>query len=175
MFHPGTQTLIDHWAALPEARRIPTCADLEPMRLGRLVPQMFSADRSEAGATFRLAGAWVETLHGRSMRGAGWMSLWAPESRPLVANAVVQTFREARPVVMVAEAGRLRGVLEIVIAPLRRADGIADRLVGLYQPLAEQERRTEAVGPLTARLSIGVGLSGRPPLTLAALDGRRIA
>ncbi len=175
MFHPGTQTLIDHWSALPEAQRIPAQADLEPMRLGRLVPQMFSADRAETGATFRLAGAWVETLHGNSMQGADWLSLWAPESRPLVASAVVQTFREARPVVMVAEAERLRGVLEIVIAPLRRIDGTADRLVGLYQPIAEQERRTDPVGPMTARLSIGVGVTGRPPLTLAALDGRRIA
>ncbi len=175
MFHPGTQTLIDHWAALPEARRIPARSAFEPLRLGRLTPQLFSAERSDAGATFRLAGAWIETLHGRSMRGADWLSLWAPESRPLVASAVVQTFREARPVVMIAEAERLRGVLEIVIAPMRRGDGTADRLVGLYQPIAEQERRTEPVGPMTARLSIGVGVTGRPPLTLAALDGRRIA
>lgn len=175
MFHPGTQTLIDHWATLPEAQRIPARADLEPLRLGRLVPQLFSADRCDTGATFRLAGAWIETLHGRSMRGTDWLSLWAPESRPLVAAAVLQTFREARPVVMIAEAERLRGVLEIVIAPMRRPDGTADRLIGLYQPIAQQERRTEAVGPMTARLSIGVGIAGRPPLTLAALDGRRIA
>ena len=175
MFHPGTQALIDQWAALPEARRIPARADLEPMRLGRLVPQLFSADRVETGARFRLAGAWIETLHGRSMRDVDWLGLWAPESRPLVASAVVQTFREARPVVMIAEAERLRGVVEIIIAPLRSAGGTPDRLVGLYQPMMEQERRTEAVGPMTARLSIGAGVSSRAPLTLAALDGRRIA
>lgn len=175
MFHPGTQNLIDHWAALPEASRIPARAAFEPLQLGRLVPQLFTADRSGEGAIFRLAGAWIETLHGRPMRDVGWLDLWAPESRPLAAAAVVQTFREARPVVMVAEAARLRGVLEIVIAPLRRSDGKADRLIGLYQPVAEQERRSEAVGPLTARLSIGVGSPSRAPLTLAALDGRRIA
>ncbi|MBU1346550.1 MAG: PAS domain-containing protein [Alphaproteobacteria bacterium] len=175
MFHSGTQTLIDHWAALPEAARIPAREALEPLRLGRLVPQLFSADRVEAGATFRLAGAWIESLHGQPMRGLSWLDLWAPESRPLVAGAVVQTFREARPVVMVAEADRLRGVLEIVIAPLRRADGTPDRLIGLYQPAVEQARRTEPVGPMTARLSVGVGGAGRASLTLAALDGRRIA
>lgn len=175
MFHPGTQNLIDTWAALPDAARIPARATFEPMRMGRLAPQLFSAGRSPEGATFRLAGAWIETLHARPMRGLAWLDLWAPESRPLVAAAVVQTFREARPVVMVAEAARLRGVLEIVIAPMRQADGTADRLIGLYQPVAEQERRSEAVGPLTARLSIGVGAPSRAPLTLAALDGRRIA
>ena len=175
MFHPGTQNLIDHWAALPEAGRIPARAAFEPLRMGRLVPQLFSADRATEGATFRLAGAWIETLHGQGLRGVSWLELWAPESRPLVASAVVQTFREARPVVMVAEAARLRGVLEIVVAPLRRSDETPDRLIGLYQPVVEQERRSEAVGPLTARLSIGVGLPSRAPLTLAALDGRRIA
>ncbi len=175
MFHTGTQALIDHWAALPDAGRIPARADFEPMRMGRLVPQLFSGDRMAEGASFRLAGAWIETLHGRPLRGVSWLDLWAPESRPLVASAVVQTVREARPVVMVAEAARLRGVLEIVIAPLRTGDGATDRLIGVYQPGVEQERRTEAVGPLTARLSIGVGVPNRAPLTLAALDGRRIA
>lgn len=175
MFHPGTQKLIDHWAALPEAGRIPARASFEPMRMGRLVPQLFTADRAAEGATFRLAGAWIETLHGRSMRGVSWLELWAPESRPLVAAAVVQTFREARPVVMVAEAARLRGVLEIVVAPMRQVDETPDRLIGLYQPVLVQERRAEAVGPLSARLSIGAGLPSRAPLTLAALDGRRIA
>lgn len=175
MFHPGTQKLIDHWAALPEAGRIPARAAFEPLIMGRQVPHLFSADRTAEGATLRLAGNWIETLHGRSMRGLSWLELWAPDSRPLVASAVVQTFREARPVVIVAEAARLRGVLEIVIAPLRTADDRPERLIGLYQATAEQERRREAVGPLTARLSVGAGLPSRAPLTLAALDGRRIA
>lgn len=175
MFHSGTQSLIDRWAALPRAAGVPLRADLEPMRFGRLVPQLFTADRTVDGATFRLAGAWIETLHGRSMSGVPWLDLWAVESRALVAAAIVQTVREARPVVMVAEAARLRGILEIVVAPLRDAEGRPDRLLGLYQPVAEQERRREAVGPLTARLSVGVGVPNRPALTLAALDGRRIA
>lgn len=175
MFHSGTQTLIDRWAALPRFGGVPARADLEPMLFGPLVPQMFSADRTLEGAACRLAGSWIETLHGRSMAGVAWLDLWALESRPLVQAAIVQTVREARPVVMVAEAARLRGVLEIVIAPLRTSDGRSDRLLGLYQPVLEQERRREAVGPLTARLSIGVGTPNRPALTLAALDGRRIA
>ncbi len=175
MFHSGTQTLIDRWVALPRVGGVPARADLEPMRFGPLTPQLFSADRTPEGAVFRLAGAWIEVLHGRPMRGVSWLDLWSIESRPLVQAAIVQTVREARPVVMVAEAARLRGVLEIVIAPLRTADERTDRLMGLYQPVLEQERRKEAAGPLTARLSVGVGVPNRPALTLAALDGRRIA
>jgi hypothetical protein len=175
VFHKGTQTLIERWAALPRVAGVPARSDLEPMAFGSLVPQLFSADRKAEGAVFRLAGAWIEALHGQAMSGVSWLQAWAPESRPLVQSAIVQTVREARPVVIVAEAARLHGVVEIVIAPLRTADDRTDRLLGLYQPVQEQGLRRDAIGPLTARLSVGVGVLGRAALTLAALDGRRVA
>ena len=175
MFHSGTQTLIDYWAALPEAGRTPARSAFAPMALGIKAPQLFSADRTDEGARFRLAGGWVERLHGQPLRGLDWLGLWRRESRPLVAASIVQAFREARPVVLLADAALLDGVLEIVIAPLRGASGAADRLVGLYQPVESLDRQAEAVGPLSARLSIGVGPIERPPLTLAAVGGRRIA
>jgi hypothetical protein len=173
MFHSGTQTLIDHWTALPEARRIPARAAFQPMAFGPLTPQLFMVERE--GARMRLAGGWVERLHGRALGGADWLSVWREDSRPMVATAMVQAFREARPVVLAADAPRLDGVLEIVIAPLRNGDGVADRLVGLYQAVSLHDRHSDDVGALTARLSIGVGAIGRAPLSLAAIDGRRIA
>ena len=173
MFHSGTQTLIDHWTALPDARRIPARADFRPMAFGRLTPQLILVERE--GARMRLAGGWVERLHGRPLGGADWLSVWREDSRPMVAAAMVQAFREARPVVLSADAARLAGTLEIVIAPLRNADGVADRLVGLYQPINLHDLQADDVGALTARLSIGVGAIGRAPLSLAAIDGRRIA
>jgi hypothetical protein len=66
MFHSGTQTLIDHWTALPEARRIPARADFQPMAFGVLTPQLFMVERE--GARLRLAGAWVER--------AAWPDAW---------------------------------------------------------------------------------------------------
>jgi hypothetical protein len=173
MFHSGTQTLIDHWTALPEARRIPARADFQPMAFGPLAPQLFMVERE--GARLRLAGGWIERLHGRPLGGAEWLSVWREDSRPMVATAMVQAFREARPVVLAADAARLDGVIEIVVAPLRNREGQADRLVGLYQAVNPADRHADDVGVLTARLSIGVGALGRAPLSLAAVDGRRIA
>jgi hypothetical protein len=173
MFHSGTQTLIDHWTALPEARRIPARADFQPMAFGVLTPQLFMVERE--GARLRLAGAWVERVHGRPLGGADWLSVWREESRPMVAAAMVQAIREARPVVLAADAARMEGVLEIVVAPLRNRAGDADRLVGLYQPVNRADREAEDIGALHARLSIGVGPIARAPLSLAAVDGRRIA
>ncbi len=175
MFHSGTQALIDHWAALPGAGRIPTRSAFQPLALGVRVPQLFAADRGAHGARFRLAGEGVERLHGQPLRGIDWLDLWRRDSRPLVAASIVQAFREARPVVLLAEATALDGVLEIVIAPLRGASGAADRLIGLYQPAKAVDRRAEGVGLLGARLAIGVGPIERPRLTLAAVGGRRIA
>ncbi|WP_396594144.1 PAS domain-containing protein [Brevundimonas sp. R86498] len=175
MFHPGTQKLIDHWSALPDAGRIPSHVVLQPLALGGLVPQLFSADRTPSGAALRLAGAGLETLFGQTLRGQDWLSVWTSNSRGLVTAAVAQTFREARPVVIVAETSGSRRTFEIVIAPLRSAGGSADRIVGLYQPTTAETARTEPVRAFSARLSIGVGPTRRAPLTLAAMDGRRIA
>jgi len=175
MFHSGSQTLIDLWSALPDAGRIPARAAFQPLSLGVLTPQLFSADRTEDGARLRLAGGWIERLHGEPLKGRDWLSLWRGDSRPLVASSVAQALREARPVVLAADAAGLDGVLEIVIVPFRDATGAADRIVGLYQPVAPRDRDADSVGPLSARLSIAVGRTTRAPLTLAAIDGRRIA
>lgn len=173
MFHSGTQTLIDRWIALPEARRIPARADFHPLTFGALTPQLFMVERE--GARIRLAGGWIERLHGQALGGADWLALWREDSRAMVTAAMVQAFREARPVVLAADAPRLEGIIEIVVAPLRNRDGEADRLVGLYQAVNPLDRQADAVGSLTARLSIGVGGIGRAPLSLAAVDGRLIA
>lgn len=175
MFHSGTQTLIDHWTALPQAERIPARSAFDPMRLGVLVPQLFSADRTASGARLRLAGGWIERTHGQTLAGTEWLDLWREAARPMVAAAILQTFREARPVVLVAEADGLTGPLEIVLVPLRNASGQADRLLGLYQPTHAADRNPDGIRRMSARLSVAVGRTARPTLALAAVDGRRIA
>lgn len=173
MFHSGTQTLIDYWTALPQSERIPARSAFDPMALGALTPQLFSAERTSA--RLRVAGAWIERAHGQPLRGVDWLTLWRQDAQSMVTSAIVQSFREARPVVLVAEAAGLYGPLEIIVAPLRSASGEADRLLGLYQPTHVRDRNPDRVGALMARVSIGVGAIARAPLTLAAIDGRRIA
>ena len=175
MFHSGTQRLIDLWFDLPGASRIPARADLDPVAVGRALPQAMIIDRGLNVLPVRLAGGWVETLHGTTLRGSDWLSHWHAESRSLVHATVVQTFREARPMVMAAAASRSSGVFEIVIAPLRGPDGTADRMISLYQWTRPADRAARDVGPLSARMAVGVGPVGRAPLVLAALNGRRVA
>lgn len=175
MFHPGTQFLIDRWSALPGARRVPARADLDPMALGSLLPRVFMAERSADRATFRLAGDWIERLHARPLRGLELAQPWREASRSMVAAAVLQAAGEGRPVVLTADAPRLRAGLEIVIAPLRGPTGANDRLIGFYQPLSATDRAPDSVGPLTVRGVMAAGALERAVLTLAAIDGRRVA
>jgi hypothetical protein len=179
MFHPDTQFLIDHWMSLsrrPESRAgIPRRAALEPDALGLRLPRAFMAHREGEDAVIRLAGNWVEAFHGEPLKDHALLSLWRAASRPLVSTALSQAVREGRPVVIVALAGSVAAQIEITLLPLRGPSGRPDRLLGLYAPAATLTLATDEPRLLTARVSIGVGDPGRPPLSLAAVGGRRIA
>ncbi len=179
MFHPDTQFLIDHWTGL--ARRggvragIPDRAALEPDALGLRLPRAFIVERTGEDAIIRLAGSWIEGFHSESLKDSDLLSVWRTASRPLVAAAMTQTVREARPVVIAALAGFLSAQIEIALVPLRGPSGAVDRILGLYAPIASLSFAPDEPRLLTARVSIGVGEAARPALSLAAVGGRRIA
>lgn len=179
MFHPDTQFLIDHWTGLSRqgaARAgIPDRAAIEPDVLGLRLPRVFIAERGGDDAVIRLAGTWVEGFHGEPLKDQALLSMWRTASRPLVAAALTQTVREARPVVISALAGVLSAQIEVALVPLRGPGGDVDRILGLYAPMATLSLAADEPRLLTARVSIGVGQAARPPLALAAVGGRRIA
>ncbi|MGV8929202.1 MAG: PAS domain-containing protein [Brevundimonas sp.] len=179
MFHPDTQFLIDHWTGLSRQRTvragIPDRAGLEPHALGLRLPRVFLAERDGDDAVIRLAGTWIEGFHGEALKDRSLLSVWRTASRPLVAAAMTQTVREARPVVIVALAGALSAQIEVALVPLRGPSGAVDRVLGLYAPLATLSLGSDEPRLLTARVSIGVGEAARAPLALAAVGGRRVA
>lgn len=179
MFHPDTQFLIDHWAGLSRAGEcrggIPSRAALEPDLLGRRLPRIFMAERPGEDAVVRFAGGWIEDFHGEWLRDQPLLSLWRPASRPMLAAALTQTVSEARPVIVVAQAGAAAAQIEVALFPLRGASGEPDRIMGLYAPVATLALANDESRLLTARLSIGVGEAARAPLSLAAVHGRRLA
>lgn len=179
MFQPDTQFLIDHWTGLsrrPGVRAgIPDRASLEPDALGLRLPRVFMVERIGDNAVVRLAGSWIEAFHDASLKDGALLDLWRSASRPLVAAALTQTVREARPVVVAALAGAVSAQIEITFVPLRGPTGDADRVLGLYVPAATLSLAADEPRLLTARVSIGVGEAARAPLALAAVGGRRIA
>lgn len=179
MFHPDTQFLIDHWTALARQAEVrggvPDRSALPADALGVRLPRAFLAERRGEDAVLRVAGGWVESFHGRALAGESLLNLWRASSRPMVVAALTQTVREARPVVIAALAGSLSAQIEVVLVPLRDADGRPDRILGLMVPTVSLTMAADDPRLLTARVTIGVGDPGRPALSLAVVQGRRIA
>ncbi|MFN3558217.1 MAG: PAS domain-containing protein [Brevundimonas sp.] len=180
MFHPDTQRLIDEWtrlAATADVRGgIPQRAGLLPEALGRLLPRVFVADWRDGHAALRLAGTTLEAFQRRPLRDEAILAFWSPASADLVTAAVAQSVREARPVVVVGFApGEPSTPVEMVIAPLRSRSGRPDQILGLFAPASALTPTGSGPVLLTARMAVAAGTAGRPRLSLAAVEGRRIA
>lgn len=177
MFHSDTRALIDIWTALSRADGarggLPDRAMLVPEALGPRLKRAFLAERTGDDARLRLAGDWLEAFHDSPLTGAALLSLWRGGSRPLVASAVRQSVREARPVIVAATAGVAS--FEVTLTALRGEVGGRELILGLYARAPGPPPAERTAHRLTAQASIAVGEPARPRLTLAALDGRRIA
>lgn len=175
MYHPGTQTLIETWRALPHAGRVPARAAFRPETLGGLLAQAFLLERGSGPVRFRVVGGWIEGTVGRRLVGEPFAALWGDESQAVIEASLVQTVHETRPVVIAATALGLTGPLEITIAPLRGAGDAFDRILGLVQWTAPADKVARDLSPLRVTVAVGVGQLGRPRLKLATERGRLIA
>jgi len=179
MFHPDTQALIDLWTGWsrdPGARAgLPPRAALRPDALGPRLTRAFLAERSGDDVRIRLAGDWLESFHDARLTGASLVGMWRTPSVPMVAAAVRQSVREARPVVIAAAAGIGHTPVEVALSAFQGERPGAELILGLVAPTATLTSPARTPHRLTARVSMAVGEPARPRLSLAALDGRRIA
>jgi hypothetical protein len=179
VYHSNTQALIDHWRGLKTGAQPPAREALDPADIADILTQVFLVGRGSAPLPFRLAGGLLTDLHGRGLRGEGFLELWTPLSRPLVREAAANAVRDREPVVVYADAAAVGGLLglEILLAPLTGSSGGPDRLLGLYQPLSTLTVvRGEPIGQLCYRTSVRLAANEAraPRLRLAALDGVRL-
>ena len=180
MFHPDTQFLIDHWTGLARATGvrggIPARSALAPEAFGRRLARTFIVDRRDEGAVLTLAGTALEALWRAPLAGTPLTALWTPESTDLVEQALTRAVREARPLVVSAfTTGEPSMALEMVVAPMRSVSGRTDRLIGLFAPAPALAPVRGTPPRLVARLVVNAGVPGRPALSLAVNEGRRIA
>lgn len=178
MSHSSTQGLTDYWQARRLGEAAPTRASIDPMDFPKLLPQVFMLGRTGmVQYAFRLAGGLVGDLHGRDLRQADFISLWAPAAKLSLQTALEGARRLVEPVRLTADAqaGGHSLPLEIVLLPLTNAQGAVDRYLGLYQPLgAIQRLRGQPVERL-ALVGFGHGeqMEG-PRIRLAAIGGERV-
>jgi hypothetical protein len=178
MFHPNTERLIDYWRDLRVEQPIPARAAVDPSGFVALAPRTFIANRDARGEfELRLAGETVIDLHRRPLRGETLASLWRLIHRRRLAGLLEAALAAGEPLVISAEAwgpeaAHLR--LEVLFLPLVGPDGVADRFLGLYQPISGASR-----GPISELAVLGAqGVADETlpfHLRLAAVDGRQTA
>ena len=117
---------------------------------------------------------------GEAIRGQAFTGLWRKSQGSQLTAALEAAMRAALPLILDAEGRNDDGDdirLEILFAPLADANGVGDRFLGLYQPLAPSPViRGRPIGELSLLDCSGAeGRLSSPRLRLAALDGRRIA
>lgn len=180
-FHPNTDRLIDYWRAKSGPDGPPARSAIGPGDFVAVLTQVLMVGREARGFyPIRLAGAFVDDLHGESMKGRNLTSLWAMEDRTRLQTALELSRRNPHPVIAVAEArGEAGGVtlIEVLFAPIAGAGGEPDRWLALYQPLTPVARLGgQATLPLALRaLQTADGAEGpSAQLRLAAVGGRRV-
>jgi hypothetical protein len=186
MFHSNTDRLTDYWRRRRGAASAPARSSIDPCDFAELLPQVVMLGRAATGRyLFRLGGAMVETLHGRGLGQADFLSLWAGTDRPRLTTVLENALCRGQAVVIEAEGHTEEGQsaqFEILMAPLSSKAGHIDRFLGLYQPtsslsplLGQPLDKLSVVQVLPLAQTPGSGARPLPQLHLSVLDGRRIA
>jgi hypothetical protein len=176
LVHSNTEQLLDYWRGRRGDRPAPLRSDIDPVDFARVLPRVFIAELRAKDVVFRLAGEAICELHGRALGAESLLSLWRHDHRRHLFTALDASLRTARPLLVGAEPdGKSDSArLEILFAPLTGPEGMVDRFLGLYQPIAGGF--AAPLDPLAITSLAGAPVEvGQSPLRLAAVDGRLIA
>jgi hypothetical protein len=182
MSHSNTVRMIEYWSTLKGEEVAPPRASLNPADFSDILTQSFMIGRARPGEyQFRLAGALLEDLHRRPLRGSDFSALWTVGDRSKLQTAVEAALRRGEALLIETLGRSLQGreaKLEIMLAPFRGPLGKVDRLLGLYQPVSPlfllQNQPIERLF-LQEIAFASAGETVAAPVRIAAVDGRRIA
>ncbi|MDB5453623.1 MAG: hypothetical protein JWO33_2201 [Caulobacteraceae bacterium] len=138
MYHSNTKALLNYWRDLRGEAFAPARADIDPGLIREVLTQVFMLGRGAPGEyQFRLAGQVLCDAHKLSLRGHAFLSLWAEDDRLQLKLAMESMMRGGEPLVInaAADAGPYASSIELLLAPLRSANGEIDRVFGFFQPL----------------------------------------
>lgn len=123
-----------YWEGLRQDAQIPARSALDPRGLGGVLDRVFLAERIGRGvAQIRIAGSGLADFAALDPRGLPLSCLFAPESRPVLAEALEQVF--AAPAVAEIDLGSDRGnqgkvIARLLLLPLQ-AEGDRQQVLGI--------------------------------------------
>ena len=146
----GQRELFDYWLRSADGRRMPSRADLDPLKVPRLLPHIGLIDLRDglAEASFRLAGTRLHDIYGQEITGKRAEEIFLGDSALYwrrIHGRVVETGVPLQGVVRGPAKGRDHVVLFWLRLPLSEDGGQVDRILcyDAAGPLADTIRPTK--------------------------------
>jgi hypothetical protein len=128
------QILYAYWDGLRAGRIAPLRLELDPSRIGSILPEILLLERVAADTyCYRLAGTRLCEIFGSELRGSNLLDGWTAADRSELERALALTCEQgaATHLTMEASAGSTRRVqLEALYLPLMHANNVIERVVG---------------------------------------------
>jgi len=127
--------LLEHYLDVRGDKRMPSRQDIDPLRLGPVLPIIWVSDYEPAAGTFRyrLAGERVNEIWGTPVAGRLLSEFSPPERFSATNEAFLKVLREGAAVIASGAVFRCSGRIglgERLILPLANDGGTADGLIG---------------------------------------------
>lgn len=128
------QTLYAYWNDLRAGRIAPRRLEIEPSRIGSILPETFMLERMDpATYHYRLAGTRLCEIFGAELRGTNLLDGWTEPDRAALARDLTSTCEHGAATLLTIEAradSTHRVELEAILLPLVHADNSIGRLIG---------------------------------------------
>ena len=138
MRQSATRHLHAYWSGLCGQRATPERADVDPAAIRSILPETFMLE-VDAAASYPvlLAGTRCNALFGKSLRGLGFVDLFAAGDRIQIAGICAAVCDGAVPIVAGLRGGPRHVALvdlELLLLPLRHHGKTHSRILGIVAP-----------------------------------------
>ena len=134
------QILYAYWSSLRAGRIAPLRLEIDPSRIGSILPEIFLLERTDAAAyCYRLAGTRLCEIFGAELRGSNILDGWSATDRVVLARDLAFTCEQGAVTLLTMEASadRTRRVqLEVILLPLMHANNMIGRVIGAMSTMA---------------------------------------
>lgn len=135
-----TQTLYAYWNELRAGRVAPRRLEIEPARIGSILPETFMLERTDAATyRYRLAGTRLCETFRAELRGTNMLDGWDEPDRAALARHLTATCEQGAVTLLIIEAsaGTTRRVqFEVILLPLMHANDAIERVIGAMSAMS---------------------------------------
>ena len=132
--------LFTYWNELRNGRKAPNRFEIEPMKIGPLLPETFILESDKLdGFDFRLAGTRICETYGFELKGLGFLSFWKEKAdREAIESLLYSIKTDGSAGLLEYTASNEEGEscrFEILLLPLIHSGDRVNRIMGCLSPL----------------------------------------